>query len=91
MHDVGRWAKGKSKDFKYRSYAIQNSRFTLVNNEELYDLSTDPGEQTNVIHEHPEVAATLRTAYDQWWTDVQPLLVNENVTPPNMNPLKELY
>ena len=71
--------------------AIQNSRFTLVNNEELYDLKNDPGETTNVIAEHPEVVAQLRAAYDQWWNDVQPLLVNENVVGPKMNPFKELY
>ncbi len=72
--------------------AIQNSRFTLVNNSELYDLKADPGETKNVIAEHPEVVATLRAAYDQWWADVQPLLVNESVTNvPTINPLKELY
>ena len=32
--------------------AIQNARFTLVDNKELYDLTTDPGEKQNVI-DHP--------------------------------------
>ncbi len=91
-HHVGRWSKGQSEDFKYTSCAIQDSRFTLVNNKELYDLSADSGEQTNVIREHPGVAATLRTAYDQSWADVQPLLANDNVlTAPKVNVLKELY
>ena len=75
-----------------RNLRIQNSRFTLVKNTELYDLQADPGETKNVIAEHPEVVAKLRAAYDQWWTNVQPLLVNENVTDiPKINPLKELY
>ncbi len=92
VHHVGRWLKGKSEEAKYRSCAIQNSRFTLVNNKELYDLKADPGEQTNVIAAHPEIVATLRAAYDQWWTEVQPLLVNEHVTTaPKVNPMKELY
>lgn len=76
---------------KYTKCAIQNSRFTLVNNAELYDLKADPGETNNVIAEHPAVVASLRATYNQWWTDVQPLLVNENVAAPNMNPMKELY
>jgi arylsulfatase len=76
---------------KYANCAIQNSRFTLVNNQELYDLKADPGEKKNVITEHPEVVAQLRAAYDQWWNEVQPLLVNENVVGPKMNPMKELY
>ena len=92
VHHVGRWAHGKAADSKYKNSAIQNSRFTLVNNDELYDLKADPGESKNVIAEHPDVVATLRAAYDQWWTDVRPMLVNETVTNiPKINPLKELY
>jgi len=91
VHHVGRWDKGQMAEWKYKDCAIQDSRFTLVNNQELYDLKTDPGESKNVIAEHPEVVAKLRAAYDQWWDDVQPLLVNENVVGPKMNPMKELY
>jgi arylsulfatase len=91
VHHLGRWGKGKAAESKYACSAIQNARFTLVNNEELYDLQADPGETTNVIAQHPDVVASLRTAYDQWWEAVQPLLVNEHVIAPKMNPFKELY
>ncbi len=91
VHHIGRWANGKASEAKYADCSIQNSRFTLVNNTELYDLKADPGETKNVLAEHPDVVAKLRTSYDQWWQDVQPLLVNENVVAPKMNPLKELY
>jgi arylsulfatase A-like enzyme len=92
VHHVARWAKGKIEDSKHKNSAIQNSRFTLVNDKELYDLQVDPGEKINVITEHPEVVAKLRATYDEWWIDVQPLLVNENVTDiPKINPMKELY
>jgi arylsulfatase len=92
VHHVGRWAKGKAEESKFRSCAIQNSRFSLVNNEALFDLKADPGESKNVIAEHPEVVASLRASYDKWWADVQPLLVNEAVTDiPKINPMKELY
>ena len=92
VHHVGRWGKGKAEESKYNNCAIQNSRFTLVNNAELYDLQSDPGEKTNVIAEHPEIVASLRATYEQWWKDVQPLLVNENVTDaPKINPMKALY
>lgn len=91
VHHAGRWQKGKHEEAKFTNCAIQNSRFTLVNNSELYDLTTDPGETKNVIEEHPQVVATLRAAYDQWWNEVQPLLVNENATGPAINPFQELY
>ena len=91
VHHVGRWATGKAAESKYTKCAIQNSRFTLVNNKELYDLKADPGETKNVIAEHPEVVADLRATYERWWTDVQPMLINENVVGPKMNPMKEIY
>jgi arylsulfatase A-like enzyme len=91
VHHVGRWQRGKSADAKYKNCAIQNSRFTLVNNLELYDLKTDPGETTNVITAHPDVVADLRASYESWWADVQPLLVNETAIGPKINPFKAMY
>jgi len=91
VHHVGRWATGKAAESKYTKCAIQNSRFTLVNNKELYDLKADPGETKNVIAEYPEVVAGLRSTYERWWTDMQPMLINENVVGPKMNPMKEIY
>ena len=91
VHHAGRWKSGKQEESKHVKSAIQNSRFTLINNKELYDLKADPGEKTNVIADHPEVAKKLRAAYDQWWQETRPLMVNENVTVPRINPFQELY
>jgi N-acetylgalactosamine-6-sulfatase len=33
---------------------------------ELYDLSTDPGESTNLVEKHPEVVKTLKAKIDRW-------------------------
>jgi arylsulfatase A-like enzyme len=91
VHHVGRWEKGKAAESKFVKSAIQNSRFALVNNRELYDVKADPGERTNVIAEHPETVAAFRAAYDQWWAEVQPHLVNETAVGPKVNPMKKLY
>lgn len=91
VHHVGRWPAGKVEDAKYSKCAIQDARYTLVNNKELYDLASDPGETTNVIEKHPKEVAKLRAAYDQWWEDIQPHLVNEDAKGPKINPLKEVY
>jgi arylsulfatase len=88
---VGRWKRGCVVDAKFEKCAIRNGRFALVNNTELYDLAKDYGQKTNVIGLHPEVAGKLRDRYEHWWGDVQPLLVNENVTGPKVNPFKALY
>lgn len=50
--------------------AVRTQRFNLINGEELYDLSNDPGEQRNVIAEHPELARRLRSAYEKWFAEV---------------------
>ena len=88
---VGRWPHGKVADAKFTNCSIRDSQFTLVNNSELYDLTADPGEKTNVLEQNPAAAVKLRVAYEQWWSDVQPMLVNEDAVGPKMNPFKELY
>jgi arylsulfatase len=88
---VGRWEKGAAESAKFEKCAVRTERFHLVNNRELYDLAADPGETRNVIEEHHETVRQMRTAYDQWWSEILPALENENVTGPKVNPFKELY
>jgi arylsulfatase len=82
VHHVGAWQSGEAAISKHKRVSIQNKRFTLVNNEELYDLENDPGETKNVIAEYPEVVDQLRTRYDQWWVRMQPGMVNEDAYQP---------
>ncbi len=88
---VGRWGFGQVAEARHRQCAIRNSRFRLVNNQELFDLAADPGETRNVLAEHPDVVAELRAAYDRWWSDIQAGLVNEDVLGPPINPFKAAY
>jgi len=88
---VGRWPRGQVAKWKFKDCCIRESRFALVNNSELYDLKTDPGETTNVIQDHAEVVANLRAAYDLWWDQVLPQLENELAIGPKINPFKALY
>lgn len=75
----GRWDKGSDpNDSKFASCAVRTQRWRFVNNKELYDISVDPFEQKDVAGEHPDVVAKMRTAYDAWWTETLPLMVNED-------------
>jgi arylsulfatase len=87
----GRWPIGKAAQSKHSNCSIRNAQFRLVNNTELYDLKADRGETTNVIGQHPEVVAAFRAAYDKWWDETLPMMVNEDATGPKMNPMKEMY
>jgi arylsulfatase len=58
---------------------VRNERWRLVGTGELYDVLADPQQQHNVIEDHRDVAAGLQQAYERWWDDMQPFLVNEDV------------
>jgi arylsulfatase A-like enzyme len=75
-----RWGKGNTDpdQAKYQDFAVRNERWRLVGKDELYDINEDPGEQTNVIAGHPDVARDMLAAYEDWWNEVRPLLVNED-------------
>lgn len=45
-------------------------KWRLVSDRELYDVAHDRQQATNVIDQHPEIAASLRTYYDRWWRGV---------------------
>jgi arylsulfatase len=88
---VGRWPRGKIAEAKFTNCSIRDARFTLVNNAELYHLKDDPGESRNVLAEHPDVAARLRSAYEAWWREILPHLENEDAIGPKSNPFKDRY
>ncbi|MFN7939496.1 MAG: arylsulfatase [Bryobacteraceae bacterium] len=61
---------------KWRQAAVMTQRWRLVNMSpdgnpeklELYDISADPGQKTNVASQHADVVAKLKAEYDTWWT-----------------------
>ena len=94
---VGRWDRGKAAESAYRNCRIREGQWSLVNVQnrpdswELYDIAADPGEQTDVAKDHPDVVKRLRAEYDSWWQSVQPDLVNEDLDGPSENPFKVAY
>jgi arylsulfatase len=88
----GRWKTGADPDdYQWRGFAVRNQRFRLVENRALYDMHKDPGQTANVIDEHPEVVEKMRAAYDAWWKETRPLMVNEGVPMSPTRPFHELY
>ena len=55
---------------KWRNTSVMTDRWRLVDKGELYDMEADPGQQHNVIDQHPDVATRLSAFYDGWWDDV---------------------
>ncbi|CAA6691549.1 MULTISPECIES: arylsulfatase [unclassified Lentimonas] len=75
----GRWNPGQRDKLKYRPSAVRTERWRFVNNQELYDISVDPKQTTDVAASHPEVIAELRKSYEAWWNSAVPLMVNEGL------------
>jgi arylsulfatase len=77
---VGRWEKGSNPDrAKHIRCAVRNQRYRFTNNQELFDIAADPGQQHDIAGEHPDVVAALRADYEKFWAEIRPLLVNEDV------------
>lgn len=75
---VGTIEESEPENSKYKNYAVRNERYRFVNNVELYDVIADPGETQNIASKNPEVVAKMKKAYDKWWKEVSPYLVNED-------------
>jgi len=88
----GRWPKGDDPNkYKFNSCGVRNQRFRLVNNKELYDIDADPFETTNVIEKHLDAVKKMQDAYDNWWSETVPLMVNEKTPNSATKPFFVLY
>jgi arylsulfatase A-like enzyme len=57
---------------KWKQTAVMSNKWRLVNGSELYDIKADPGQQRNVIADHPAQADAMRAFYDAWWAELEP-------------------
>jgi arylsulfatase len=88
---VGRWKTGdEPSQHQWQGFAVRNQRFRLVDNA-LYDMQQDPGQTTNVIDHHPDVVAKMRAAYQEFWKETRPLMVNEDVPMSPTRPFHVLF
>ena len=97
---LGRWNKMTDpNEAKFQMGSVRNTRWAMVSERssarepqwQLFDLTKDYAQKHNVISEYPEVAKELGAAYDQWWSECLPLMVNEKAMGPRINPFQELY
>lgn len=89
---VGRWRTGEEpNDYQWKNFGIRSQRFRFVNNSQLYDMEADPSQTKNVIEQFPEVVSDMRKAYDAWWKETRPMMVNETAPMSPTQPFHELY
>jgi arylsulfatase A-like enzyme len=95
----GRWPKFSDPGLaKFRMCSVRTPRWHLVSPDGatepkwlLFDVQADYGEQKDVAAQHPGVVKELAAAYDKFWSEARPLMVNEEANGPAINPFQELY
>lgn len=60
------------QDIKKDDAAVLWNQWRLVHGKELYDLKTDPAQQTDISAQHPDIVQKLKQHYDGWWAKVSP-------------------
>ena len=95
---LGRWPTGKANAYARRATAVRDARWKLVQPHmnqdapwQLFDLETDPGEVNDIAIHHPDRVKTMSDFHAAWWASVRPMLVNEEVKGPVINPFKDRY
>ncbi|WP_066219903.1 arylsulfatase [Formosa haliotis] len=56
----------------WRRTSLMQGKWRLIDGTELYDLTSDPEQRTNIAEQHPEKMAEFKAAYDAWWADLLP-------------------
>ncbi len=88
FNHVGRWPVGTDPDSQqWVNFSVRSQRFRYVGPSArnsaapgtLYDMEENPGQTQDVAARHPETVAAMRSAYDAFWKEARPLMVNEGV------------
>jgi len=88
----GRWPTGSEpNDHEWKDFTVRSSQYRLVDGNALFDMIADPGQTKNCIDQHPEVAESMRQAYDQWWKQTRPMMVNETAPMSPTQPFHEAF
>ncbi len=61
---------------KWRQSCVMSGPWRLVNENELYNIKQDPGQQKNIIESNPEIAGRLVVFYEAWWKELEPTFAN---------------
>jgi arylsulfatase len=98
-----RWKTGEEpNDHQWKNYAVRNHRYrfvgggggdadSLAEKDALYDMEKDPAQTTNVIADHEAVALDMKKAYDTFWKEARPLMVNEEAPMSPTRPYHVLF
>ncbi|MBE3097302.1 MAG: sulfatase-like hydrolase/transferase [Planctomycetes bacterium] len=71
---IGFWARGGGlawSDNRYKLIQATPNDPTTSNKWELYDLTVDPSEQTDLAAKHPEIVSRMKAEFETWRASVE--------------------
>ena len=76
-NDVTQWPDRIIYSHWNNRVSLRTQQFRLDYENNLYDMTTDPGQRTNIADKHPDIAQQLITAKEEWETTVLAELTRE--------------
>ncbi|MDO7172446.1 arylsulfatase [Mariniflexile sp. AS56] len=55
---------------KGKNSCVMDGEWRLMNGDELYNLSNDPGQTMNIAEQHPDRVSNMNAFYETWWESV---------------------
>lgn len=88
---VTRWGYGENPDdYQWRDFSVRNQRYRLVE-DALFDMETDPGQHHDIAADHPALVQDMKEAYEAFWNEVRPLMINDGAPLAEEKPFHEDY
>ena len=72
LGQAGRWPDRMIFSHQRGRVSVRTQRYRLDHTGKLFDMTTDPGQDTDISKDKPEIAAQLRQAVARWKDDVLP-------------------
>ena len=86
-----RWPTGSEPNkHQWKNFAVRSHQYRLVD-KQLFDMLADPGQKNDIAAKHPEVVEKMRAAYDKFWKEARPLMVNETTPMSPTQPFRVDY
>ena len=72
-----RWPTGSEPNkHQWKNFAVRSHQYRLVD-KQLFDMLKDPGQKNDIANQHPNIVKEMHVAYDKFWKEARPLMVNE--------------
>jgi len=83
-----RWPTGSEPDdYQWENFGVRGPQYRLVG-DSLFDMKADPEQKTDIADSHPDMVKEMREAYDSFWKEARPMMVNEEAP---MSPVKPFH